>query len=68
MPIPNSMAEAADLLGVGIDADAGAIRDRYRRLARVFHPDQNQTTRQPASDARNQRRGRAAARGRRADR
>ena len=41
MPIPNSMAEAADLLGVGIDADAGAIRDRYRRLARVFHPDQN---------------------------
>ena len=41
MAIPTSIAEAADLLGVGIDADAGAIRDRYRRLARVFHPDQN---------------------------
>ena len=41
MAIPTTMVEAAELLGVGIDADAGAIRDRYRRLARIYHPDQN---------------------------
>lgn len=41
MAVPTTMVEAADLLGVGIDADAAAIRDRYRRLARVYHPDQN---------------------------
>lgn len=41
MAIPTTMIEAAELLGVGIDADDTAIRDRYRRLARVYHPDQN---------------------------
>ena len=41
MAIPTTMVEAAELLGVGIDADDAAIRDRYRRLARVYHPDQN---------------------------
>ena len=41
MAIPTTMVEAAELLGVGIDADDSAIRDRYRRLARIYHPDQN---------------------------
>jgi len=41
MPIPTTAADAASLLGVGIDADRQTIRDRYRRLARVYHPDQN---------------------------
>ena len=41
MTIPTTMVEAAELLGVGIDADDAMIRDRYRRLARVYHPDQN---------------------------
>ena len=41
MPIPTTAAAAADLLGVGLEADRDTIRDRYRRLARVYHPDQN---------------------------
>ncbi len=41
MTIPTTTVEAAELLGVGIDADSASIRDRYRRLARVYHPDQN---------------------------
>ncbi len=41
MPIPNSPADAAALLGVGLTADRDTIRDRYRRLARIYHPDAN---------------------------
>ena len=41
MPIPNTPADAAALLGVGVTADRDTIRDRYRRLARIYHPDAN---------------------------
>ncbi len=41
MPIPTTASDAAQILGVGIDADHKTIRDRYRRLARIYHPDQN---------------------------
>lgn len=41
MPVPTTASEAADLLGIGIDAPADAVRDRYRSLARVYHPDRN---------------------------
>lgn len=41
MPVPTTASEAADLLGIGIDAPADAVRERYRSLARVFHPDRN---------------------------
>ena len=41
MPVPTNASEAADLLGIGIDAPAGAVRERYRSLARVYHPDRN---------------------------
>ena len=41
MPIPTTAVDAAQILGVGIDADQKTIRDRYRRLARIYHPDQN---------------------------
>ena len=30
-----------ELLGVGRDADADAIKKAYRRLARQYHPDVN---------------------------
>ena len=39
MPIPSTPADAAALLGVGVSADRDTIRDRYRRLARIYHPD-----------------------------
>ncbi len=41
MPIPSNAADAAALLGVGLGADRDTIRDRYRRLARIYHPDAN---------------------------
>jgi len=41
MPIPSTAADAAALLGVGLTADRDTIRDRYRRLARIYHPDAN---------------------------
>ena len=41
MPIPSTPADAAALLGVGLTADRDTIRDRYRRLARIYHPDAN---------------------------
>ena len=41
MPIPSTAADAAALLGVGLSADRDTIRDRYRRLARIYHPDAN---------------------------
>ena len=41
MPIPSTAADAAALLGVGPTADRETIRDRYRRLARIYHPDAN---------------------------
>ena len=41
MAIPNSAAEAAELLGVAPGADADAVRKRYRELAMRFHPDLN---------------------------
>ena len=41
MPIPSTPADAAALLGVGLGADRDTIRDRYRRLARIYHPDAN---------------------------
>ena len=41
MPIPSTAADAAALLGVGLTADRDTIRDRYRRLARIYHPDTN---------------------------
>ena len=41
MPIPSTAADAAALLGVGPEADRDTIRDRYRRLARIYHPDAN---------------------------
>lgn len=30
-----------DVLGVGRDADAGAIKKAYRKLAKKYHPDTN---------------------------
>ena len=41
MAIPNSAAEAAEVLGVAPGADAAAVRKRYRELAMRFHPDVN---------------------------
>lgn len=41
MAIPNSAAEAAEVLGVAPGADAEAVRKRYRELAMRFHPDLN---------------------------
>ncbi len=41
MPIPSTPADAAVLLGVAVTADRETIRDRYRRLARIYHPDAN---------------------------
>ena len=41
MSIPSTANDAAMLLGVGITADRDTIRDRYRRLARIYHPDAN---------------------------
>ncbi len=41
MPIPSTPTDAAALLGVGLTADRDTIRDRYRRLARIYHPDAN---------------------------
>ncbi len=41
MPIPSTPSDAAALLGVGLTADRDTIRDRYRRLARIYHPDAN---------------------------
>ena len=41
MSVPATASEAADLLGIGIDASADAVRERYRSLARVYHPDRN---------------------------
>ncbi len=41
MPIPSTVTDAAALLGVGPTADRDTIRDRYRRLARIYHPDAN---------------------------
>ena len=41
MTIPSTASDAAMLLGVGITADRDTIRDRYRRLARIYHPDAN---------------------------
>ena len=41
MPIPSTPTDAAALLGVGLTADRETIRDRYRRLARIYHPDAN---------------------------
>lgn len=41
MPIPSTPSDAAALLGVGLSADRDTIRDRYRRLARIYHPDAN---------------------------
>lgn len=41
MAIPNSAAEAAEVLGVVPGADAAAVRKRYRELAMRFHPDVN---------------------------
>lgn len=41
MPIPSTAADAAALLGVEVTADRDTIRDRYRRLARIYHPDAN---------------------------
>ena len=41
MPIPSTAADAAALLGVELTADRDTIRDRYRRLARIYHPDAN---------------------------
>ncbi len=41
MPIPSTVTDAATLLGVGLTADRDTIRDRYRRLARIYHPDAN---------------------------
>ena len=52
MAIPRDRAEAAALLGVPADAEAGVIADRYRSLARIFHPDRNPDA--PDADARMQ--------------
>ena len=52
MAIPRDQAEAAALLGVPADAEADVIADRYRSLARIFHPDRNPDT--PDADARMQ--------------
>lgn len=41
MPIPSTPLDAAQLLGVALTADRDTIRDRYRRLARIYHPDAN---------------------------
>ena len=41
MAIPNSAAEAAEVLGVAPGADAEAVRKRYRELAMRHHPDLN---------------------------
>ncbi len=41
MPIPSTAIDAATLLGVAPSADRDTIRDRYRRLARIYHPDAN---------------------------
>ena len=41
MAIPESAAEAVELLGVAPGADAAAVRKRYRELAMRFHPDLN---------------------------
>ena len=41
MPIPSTPVDAAQLLGVAVTADRETIRDRYRRLARIYHPDAN---------------------------
>lgn len=41
MAIPNTATDAATVLGVGLTADRDTIRDRYRRLARIYHPDAN---------------------------
>ena len=41
MPIPSTASDAAALLGVDPTADREVIRDRYRRLARIYHPDTN---------------------------
>ena len=41
MPIPSTASDAATLLGVSLSADRDTIRDRYRRLARIYHPDAN---------------------------
>ncbi len=41
MPIPSTPSDAAALLGVELKADRDTIRDRYRRLARIYHPDAN---------------------------
>ena len=52
MAIPRDRAEAAALLGVPADAEADLIADRYRSLARIFHPDRNPDA--PDADARMQ--------------
>ncbi len=41
MAVPETRAEAADLLGVPLDAPTDLVNDRYRGLARIYHPDLN---------------------------
>ena len=41
MAVPNTRAEAAELLGLPQDAPKSAIDARYRRLAQIYHPDLN---------------------------
>ena len=41
MAVPNTPAEAAELLGLPQNARQSAVEVRYRRLAQIYHPDLN---------------------------
>ena len=52
MGTPKTRAEAAELLGLPLEAEEAAVRERYRRLAQIYHPDRNPDA--PAADTRMQ--------------
>ena len=40
-PLSNQDRESLKVLGLGVDADRGALRKRYSELVRRYHPDRN---------------------------